>query len=117
MEWHTGMERVLLSYDVTGIARPRAARVCPIGFGRVRRLWDGEPERMEKGFVHRPGVVWIGQSVLVLPRRDADELPASLPALGARLAAPGGFGVNVFTRRGAAWPARRRSHGAVRTAR
>ena len=83
MEWHTGMERVLLSYDVTGIARPRAARVCPIVFGKVRRLWDGEPERMEKGFVQRPGVVWIGQSVLVLPRRDADELAVRLRALGA----------------------------------
>jgi hypothetical protein len=78
-------ERVLLSYDVSGIARPRAARVCHIVFGRIRRSEDGKPEKIERGFVHRPGVVWVGQSVLILPRRDADELAARLRTLGVRV--------------------------------
>src|SRR5437899_12466188 len=57
-------ERVLLSYDVSGSHRAVAARVCQIVFGR-RRVSEG-PEHVryrEKGFIHRPGVVWVGQSV------------------------------------------------------
>ncbi len=80
-------ERVLLSYDVSGSARAVAARVCQIVFGR-RRISEG-PERVpyrEKGFIHRPGVVWIGQSVLVMPPRDAAELAGSLHRLGVRVA-------------------------------
>jgi hypothetical protein len=82
IEGYGGTERVLLSYDASGIVRPRAARVCHIVFGRVRRSGDGKPEKVERGFVHRPGVVWVGQSVLILPRRDADELAARLRVLG-----------------------------------
>jgi len=86
VEGYNGQERRLLSYDVRGIARPVAARVCHIVFGRIRRISDGVPrERLEKGFIHRPGVVWIGQSVLVLPPRDADELAGKLRALGVRV--------------------------------
>jgi hypothetical protein len=41
--------------------------------------------RPGKGFIHRPGVVWIGQSVLVMPPRDADELEDRLRSLGVRV--------------------------------
>src|SRR5207249_10133813 len=80
-------ERVLLSYDVSGSARATAARVCQIVFGR-KRISEGRdrtPYR-EKGFIHRPGVVWIGQSVLVMPPRDAVELAGVLHRLGVRVA-------------------------------
>ncbi len=78
-------ERVLLSYDVQGAARSAAARVCQIVFGRVRTDRRGAVRRQE-GFVHRPGVVWIGQSVFILPPRDADELAARLRRLGVQVA-------------------------------
>ncbi len=78
-------ERVLLSYDVQGAARSTAARVCQILFGRVRTDAQGRVRRQE-GFVHRPGVVWIGQSVFVLPPRDAEELAGKLRAIGVRVA-------------------------------
>jgi hypothetical protein len=80
-------ERILLSYDVSGGARPVAARVCQLVFGR-RRISDG-PARTpyrEKGFIHRPGVVWIGQSVLLMPPGDASELTGRLLRLGVRVA-------------------------------
>src|SRR5216110_1136618 len=65
-------DRILLSYDVSGGARPVAARVCQLVFGR-RRISEGATRTAyrEKGFIHRPGVVWIGQSVLLMPPRDA----------------------------------------------
>ncbi len=86
VEGYNESERRLLSYDVRGVARPVAARVCHIVFGRVRRIGDPVPrERVEKGFIHRPGVVWIGQSVLVLPPGDAEELAGKLRALGVRV--------------------------------
>ena len=80
-------ERVLLSYDVSGAARTVAARVCQIIFGRVR-ISEG-PAKVryrEKGFIHRPGVVWVGQSVLVMPPSDASELSDRLRGLGVRVA-------------------------------
>jgi len=76
---------VLLSYDVTGASRSAAVHVCRIVFGRTRSAPDGHV-REEKGFIHRPGVVWIGQSVLALPSRDADELADRLRRLGVRVA-------------------------------
>ena len=80
-------ERVLLSYDVSGAARAVAARVCQIIFGRWR-ISEG-PTRVryqEKGFIHRPGVVWVGQSVLIMPPGDASELSDRLRQLGVRVA-------------------------------
>ena len=80
-------ERVLLSYDVSGSDRAVATRVCQMIFGR-RRTSQG-PDRdpyQQKGFIHRPGVVWIGQSVLVLPPRDAADLQGRLERLGVRVA-------------------------------
>lgn len=78
-------DRVLLSYDVEGTARSVAARACQIVFGRTRPAVGGS-RRQEPGFVHRPGVVWIGQSVFVLPPRDAEELAGRLRRLGVRVA-------------------------------
>jgi len=80
-------ERVLLSYDASGAARAVATRVCQIIFGR-RRISEG-PSRatyQEKGFIHRPGVVWVGQSVLVMSPSDARELSERLHMLGVRVA-------------------------------
>ena len=76
-------EWVLLSYDVRVANRSVAVRVCQIVFGRVRadRLDHGKP-RVQKGFIDRPGVVWIGQSVLALPPRDAAELALRLGGMG-----------------------------------
>jgi hypothetical protein len=80
-------DRVLLSYDVSGSARAVAARVCQIVFGRWRISEGPDRDRYrEDGFIHRPGVVWIGQSVLVMPPRDAAELQAYLRRLGVRVA-------------------------------
>ena len=95
-------DRVLLSYDVSGSARSVAARACQIVFGRIRT--SGGRVRQEPGFLHRPGVVWIGQSVLVLPPGDAEDLARRLRALGARVAtAPVGIGregLSAFRRPG-----------------
>ena len=86
IDGYSGSERRLLSYDVRGVARPVASRVCHIVFGRARRGENGDAaERIERGFIHRPGVVWIGQSVLVLPPRDADELTGRLRSMGVRV--------------------------------
>jgi hypothetical protein len=84
-EGYDGDQRTLLSYDVSGLARPRASRVCHIVFGRVRKGADGT-EILERGYIHRPGVVWIGQSVLILPSRDAEELAGKLRSLDVRVA-------------------------------
>src|SRR3989442_15206019 len=80
-------ERVLLSYDVSGAARTVASRVCQILFGRGRGS-EG-PARVryqEKGFIHRPGVAWVGQSRLVMPPGDAGELSDRLRGLGVPVA-------------------------------
>ena len=74
----------ILSYDVDGRDRSTASRVCHIVFGRRNRTThEGLPTAYEQpGFIHRPGVLWVGQSVLILPRRDALELHGRLDALG-----------------------------------
>ena len=82
MEGYDGAERVLLHYDVAGEDRSIASQVCQIVFGRLRRPADPvRPTRKVTGFIHRSGVVWIGQSVLVLPPSDAEELAARLRGL------------------------------------
>ena len=85
-ELDVGTERMLVSYDVSKESRSNAVRVCQIVFGRTRGAGVSDPSRREKGFIHRPGVVWIGQSVLAMPPRDAEELRLKLGSLGVRLA-------------------------------
>jgi hypothetical protein len=75
---------ILVSYDVSGGARSVAARVRQIVFGR-KRLLHGRA-RDEPGFIHRSGVAWIGQSVLVMSSDDAEELATRLRSLGVRVA-------------------------------
>src|SRR5438046_10392389 len=77
-------ERVLISYDVAGSERSVAARVCQIVFGRSKDRTPGPDERRAEGFIWRRGVVWIGQSVLVMPPADAADLTARLRKLGVR---------------------------------
>ena len=74
----------ILSYDVDGRDRSTASRVCHIVFGRKNRTTlDGSPMSYDQpGFIHRPGVVWVGQSVLILPRHDALELRGRLDEMG-----------------------------------
>ena len=74
----------ILSYDVDGRDRSTASRVCHIVFGRRNRTTlDGSPASYNQpGFIHRPGVVWVGQSVLILPRGDAMELGRRLEGMG-----------------------------------
>lgn len=74
----------MVSYDVDGSARSTAARVCQIVFGR-RRIARGRA-REDPGFIHRPGVVGIGQSVLIMSSRDANELAERLRRLDVRVA-------------------------------
>lgn len=84
LDTHAGGDCFLVSYDVSGSARSVAARVCQIVFGR-RRIIQGKI-REEPGFIHREGVVWIGQSVLAMPPREADALATRLRPLGVRVA-------------------------------
>src|SRR2546426_9452888 len=99
-------ERVLISYDVAGSERSVAARVCQIVFGRSMNRRPPPGVRRAEGFIWRPGVVWIGQSVLVMPPRDAKELAARLRGLGVHVAeAPVSIGrssLEAFRRRGRA---------------
>src|SRR2546430_6884528 len=76
-------ERVLISYDVAGSERSVAARVCQIVFGRSKRPLRSD-ERRAEGFIWRRGVVWIGQSVLVMPPAAAVHLTERLRKLGVR---------------------------------
>ncbi len=74
----------LLSYDVSGEARSAASRVCQVVFGRSDAGTDASPP-----FIARPGVVWIGQSVLLMPRSVAEDLAERLRELGAKVVVAG----------------------------
>ncbi len=69
---------VLLSYDVSGTNRSAASRVAHLIFGR-----KDAPEKAPLPYIRRPEVVWIGQSVFVLPQSIAAELAEKLHGLGA----------------------------------
>ena len=71
----------LLSYDVPRDRRSIAARVSHLIFGRG----DSRPNATAP-FILRPGVVWLGQSVLLMPASTAMELEARLRSLGAEVA-------------------------------
>ena len=75
----------ILSYDVDGRDRATSVRVAQLIFGRRNTTTrEGKPATYDQaGFIHRPGVVWVGQSVLILPRNDALELRGRLEGLGA----------------------------------
>jgi hypothetical protein len=74
----------ILSYDVDGRDRATSVRVCQLIFGRKNTTTrEGRPATYDQpGFIHRPGVVWVGQSVLIMPRADAVELRRRLEGLG-----------------------------------
>src|SRR3989441_9274223 len=69
---------VLLSYDVSTTNRSAASRVAHLIFGRTDM-----PEASLRPYIRRPGLVWIGQSVFVLPQPLAAELADKLHGLGA----------------------------------
>jgi hypothetical protein len=85
IEGCSGSDHELLSYDVKQTRRSVAVEVCRIVFGRIRSDGAEGRKHMKEGFIHRPGVVWIGQSVLALPSRDAKELSRKLRRLGVRV--------------------------------
>src|SRR5439155_40651 len=73
----------ILSYDVDGRDRATSVRVCRVIFGR-RNTTTREvlPATYDvPGFIHRPGVVWIGHSVSILPRAQK-YLGSPYPVLG-----------------------------------
>jgi hypothetical protein len=74
----------MLTYDVRGRDRGTAVRVCQLIFGRKNSTTkEGQPRTYDQpGFIHRPGVVWVGQSVLILPGGDALELRGRLEGMG-----------------------------------
>ncbi len=78
------LDRWILSYDVDGRDRATAVRVCQLIFGRRNSTTrGGRPATYDQsGFIHRLGVVCVGQSVLILPRNDALELRGRLEAMG-----------------------------------
>lgn len=69
---------VLLSYDVTTARRSAASRVAHLIFGR-----KDAPEDGPLPYIRREGVVWIGQSVFLMPKSIATELAEKLHGLGA----------------------------------
>ena len=69
---------ILLSYDVPRDMRAAAAKVSHLIFGR-----GDEGRDAPQPYILRPGVVWVGQSVLVLPAPLTHELALRLEALGA----------------------------------
>jgi hypothetical protein len=71
---------VLMSYDVSADHRSAASRVAHLIFGRK----DASGERPVP-YIRRAGVVWIGQSVFLLPKAVATELAEKLHSLGAAL--------------------------------
>lgn len=68
----------LVSYAVAGASRSLSVRVAQLIFGRSDAGPDAEPP-----YVARTGVVWIGQSVLLMPTALAEELATTLRGLGA----------------------------------
>src|SRR2546426_10775533 len=74
----------ILSYDVDGRDRATSVRVSRVIFGRRNTTTrEGLPATYDvPGFIHRRGVVWVGQSVLILPRVDALELRGLLERMG-----------------------------------
>src|SRR3989449_9805848 len=89
---------VLLSYDVAGAARSLSVRVAQLIFGRS----DAGPD-VPSPYIARPGVVWIGQSVLLMPGPVARELTEKLRGLGATVTAArvtmAGAGLEAFRRK------------------
>ncbi len=69
---------ILLSYDVSAKARSAAVKVCQLIFGR-----SDSPPGGPVPYIRRRGVVWVGQSVFLLPRGEAESMARQLEALGA----------------------------------
>ncbi len=72
---------VLVSYDVPQGMRTMATRVSHVIFGR-----GDEGEDAPLPYIRRPGVVWLGQSVFLLPPSTARELANRLESMGAKVA-------------------------------
>ena len=71
----------LVTYDANTVSRWRAAEVAHFIFGHlVRRQNDGGVtiEYQYRGFIQRPGVLWVGQSVLLVTSERLAELEAYL---------------------------------------
>src|SRR5438552_18549729 len=69
---------LLLSYNFTKKNHSSASRIAHLNYGRA----DVRASKT-RPFILRAGVVWIGQSVFVVPEPDARELAEKLRGLGA----------------------------------
>jgi len=81
MTYERALPSSILSYDVSGEMRTVATKVSHLIFGRADAGEDAPSP-----YIRRPGVVWLGQSVLLLPSPVARELALRLEALGAHVA-------------------------------
>ena len=83
LETVTVARRVIVSYDVRKGRRTEASMIQQFVFGRD--VWvktkGGRKRYRYEGLVQRPGVERVGQSVLLLREKDAEDLTSYLSKL------------------------------------
>lgn len=79
----TALRRVLVSFDVHHRRRTETTLVHRFVFGREVTMKVGGREKRYRypGLIHRPGVERLGQSVLILREKDAEEFTTFLAKL------------------------------------
>ena len=83
---HPCISRLLIHYDIAAGDRRNRVRVVRYLFGdevRVRRKGTARVYTYE-GAVHRPGVRWIGQSVVMMSASEAERFLEKLHTWGVR---------------------------------
>jgi len=79
----TALRRVIVSYDIHHRRHTEASLVNRYVFGHeVTARVGGRSKRYRyRGLIHRPGVERLGQSVLLLRERDAEDFTGYLARL------------------------------------
>ena len=92
---HQSQPLEILSYDVAGHDNRTAVAVSHFiyGFAVKAKVNGATKEYRYPGFIERDGVVWLGQSVLLLTPERASELRVFLEAKGVAH-----WGIRVETR-------------------
>ena len=77
------LRRILVSYDIQHRRRAECTLVNRYVFGHAvtKRVAGKEKRYRYKGLVHRPGVERLGQSVLMMRDRDAEDFIGLLSRL------------------------------------